>query len=129
ERNAAEDRRRKEEIEERNRADALVYQADRTLADFGARVSPELRMSVENTAQDLRTAIRENNISRIRTLVSQLEQELQRAATAVNEQAAAAGAGAQSGPASGYGAPDGYTPGPETYPREEGTVEGEYREL
>ncbi len=128
ERHAAEDRQRKEEIEERNRADQLVYTADRTLQDFGARVPGELRMAIENQAQDLRTAIKENNISRIRTLSAQLQQELQRVGQAVNEAAAAgAGAGAAGGPPPGYGA--GQAPGPETYPREEGPVEGEYREV
>jgi len=133
ERHAAEDRQRKEEIEERNRADQLVYTVDRTLQDFGARVPGELRMAIENQAQDLRQAIKENNLSRIRTLSAQLQQELQRVGQAVNEAAAAgasAGAGAAGGPTPRYGpgqAPG--QPGPETYPREEGTVEGEFREI
>jgi molecular chaperone DnaK len=136
ERHAAEDRQRKGEIEERNRADQLVYTADRTLQDVGARAPGELRMAIENQAQDLRAAIKENDLSRIRTLSAQLERELQRVGQAVNE-AAAAGAnptgGPQAGPAGGaYGTPDyGSGPGgPETYPREdEGTVEGEFREV
>jgi molecular chaperone DnaK len=126
ERNRVEDQRRKEEIEERNRADQLVYQADRTLADFGARVPGELRMAIESQTQDLRAAIRDNNVARIRTLSAQLQQDLQRVGQAVNEAAAGAGAGTGAG-----GAPPGYggMPGPETYPREEGAVEGEFREV
>jgi hypothetical protein len=83
-------------------------------------------MAIENQTQDLRTAIKENNISRIRTLSAQLQQDLQRVGQAVNE-AASAGAGAggpQAGPPPGYG-----QPGPETYPNNEGTVEGEFREV
>jgi len=137
ERHAAEDRQRKEEIEERNRADQLVYTADRTLQDFGARVPGELRMSIENQAQDLRQAIKENNLSRIRTLSAQLQRELQRVGQAVKEAAAAStGAGASGaayGPPPGYGSGYGGAPGqpgPETYPTgEEGPVEGEFREV
>ena len=53
ERNASEDRRRKEEIEERNRADQFVYTADRTLKT-GRRVPGELRLSDRESTQDLR---------------------------------------------------------------------------
>jgi molecular chaperone DnaK len=122
---AEEDRRRKEEIEERNRADQLVYQAERALQDMGARVPPELRLAVENLTQDLRTAIRDNNLSHIRTLQGQLQQELQRVAAAVNQPAAGA---EQAGPAGGPGAypPGGHESHP---PRDEGTVEGEFREV
>src|SRR5438105_11753807 len=44
---AQEDQQRKEEIEVRNRADSLAYQAERTLRDVGEKISPSLRADVE----------------------------------------------------------------------------------
>src|SRR5437868_3582604 len=45
---AQEDRQRREEIETRNRADSLAYQAERTLRDVGDKISPTLRSEVED---------------------------------------------------------------------------------
>src|SRR5437660_9765778 len=44
---AQEDRQRREEIETRNRADSLAYQAERTLKDVGDKISAILRTEVE----------------------------------------------------------------------------------
>src|SRR5258707_273083 len=48
EQHAQEDRQRREEIETRNRADSLAYQAERTLRDVGDRISADLRGEIEN---------------------------------------------------------------------------------
>jgi molecular chaperone DnaK len=131
ERNAEEDRRRKEEIEERNRADQLAYTADRTLNDLGGRVPSDLRMSVENLARDLRQAVKDNDTSRMRNLHGQLERELQRVGESVYQAAdtgAAAGAGAPGGPGAGFGE---YGTPPPPPPPDQGdqTIEGEFREV
>jgi molecular chaperone DnaK len=132
ERNAEEDRRRKEEIEERNRADQLAYTADRTLNDLGGRVPSDLRMSVENLARDLRQAVKDNDTSRMRNLHGQLERELQRVGESVYQAAdtgAAAGAGAPGGPGGpGFGE---YGTPPPPPPPDQGdqTIEGEFREV
>src|SRR5216110_684530 len=47
---AEEDRKHKEEVEARNQADSLVYQAERTLNDLGDKVSSEDKATVENQA-------------------------------------------------------------------------------
>ncbi|HST88038.1 MAG TPA: molecular chaperone DnaK, partial [Ktedonobacterales bacterium] len=133
ERNAEEDRRRKEEIEERNRADQLTYTADRTLNDLGSRVPPELRLSVENLARDLRQAVKDNDTSRMRTLHAQLERELQRVGESVYQAAdtgAAAGAGAPGGPGGpGAGFGEYGTPPPPPPDQGDQTIEGEFREV
>ncbi|HEX5788691.1 MAG TPA: molecular chaperone DnaK [Woeseiaceae bacterium] len=54
---AEEDRKFRELVEARNRADALGHAAEKTLADLGEKASPEERMAVENAVSDLRKAL------------------------------------------------------------------------
>ncbi len=112
---AAEDQRRKEEIEERNRADQLLYQADKTLRDLGERVPAALRAEVESEAAELRAALRQQETTRIRSLSRSLEQAMQRIGEALY-----AGTGTSTG--------RGDTPPPPP-PSDSETVEGEVREV
>jgi molecular chaperone DnaK len=113
---AEEDRQRKEEIELRNRADSLAYQAERTLRDTGDKVSANVRTEVEDRVKAVRDALSGTDISSIRTAADDLERSMQRIGQDVYGQA-----GASAGPGGTQG---GYTPGSDS-----GTVEGEYREV
>ena len=113
---AEEDRQRKEEIELRNRADSLAYQAERTLRETGDKVSANVRTEVEDRVKAVRDALSGNDISRIRTTADDLERSMQRIGQDVYGQA-----GDSAGPGGTQG---GYTPGSDS-----GTVEGEYREV
>jgi molecular chaperone DnaK len=55
---ADEDRQRKEEVETRNQADALVYQAERTLRDLGDKVAAEDKAETERRTEAVRAASR-----------------------------------------------------------------------
>jgi molecular chaperone DnaK len=111
---AQEDRRRKEEIELRNRADSLAYQAERTLKDLGEKLSAGLRTEVEDKVKAVRDALSSNDITRIRSTSEDLERTMQRIGQEVYR---------QPGTTAGQG-----TAG--SAPRSEpGTVEGEYREV
>ena len=111
---AQEDRQRKEEIEARNRADNLAYQAERNLRDVGDKISASLRSEVESKIKAVRDALAQQDTTRVRAAANDLEQTMQRIGQEVYSQA---GAGAGTGP----GAPP--------PPRDEETVEGEYREV
>ncbi len=54
---AAEDRQRREEVETRNQADALAFQADRTLRDLGDKVASADKADVEQKTEALREAL------------------------------------------------------------------------
>jgi molecular chaperone DnaK len=116
EQHAQEDRRRREEIEERNRADSLAYQAERTLRDLGEKVSAGLRSEVEERIKAVREALNSGDIARVRNATNELERSMQRIGQEVYSQTGtSAGAGTSgTGPATGT---------------EPGTVEGEYREV
>ena len=54
--NAAEDKKRKELVEARNHADSLVHQTDKSLGEFGDKVSPEDKSAIESALADLKAA-------------------------------------------------------------------------
>ncbi len=110
---AQEDQQRKEEIEVRNRADSLAYQAERTLRDVGEKISPSLRTDVEERIKAVRDALSANDMTLVRTATDDLERTVQRIGQEVYGQAGAASNGTTGS------APD----------SEPGTVEGEYREV
>jgi molecular chaperone DnaK len=114
EQHAAEDARRREEVDLKNRADSLAYQAERMLRDAGEQIPSDVKLELENQAQAVRRALDMNDILSLRRSMDDLERAMQRAG-----EAAYAGAGSPAGAASGGG-------GGETPP---GTVEGEYREV
>ena len=119
---AEEDKKRREEIETRNQADALAFQADRTLRDLGDKVSSEDKVDVERKTAELREALKGNDLDVITRDAQTLAEALQRVGTAAYQGAGSAGPG----PGDGDGA------GPESSPGqgpEEEAVEGEYKEV
>jgi molecular chaperone DnaK len=108
---AQEDRQRKEEIETRNRADSLAYQAERTLQDVGAKVSTDVRSEVEEKIKSVRDALAGSEVTRIQSAADELERAMQRIGQEVYSQS---------------GTPAGEGP---SEPTDTGTVEGEYREV
>jgi molecular chaperone DnaK len=57
ERYAEDDRKRREEADKLNAADAICYQAERTLADFGDKIAEEKRTDIENILRETREAL------------------------------------------------------------------------
>lgn len=116
ERHAQEDRQRREEIEMRNRADSLAYQAERTLQDLGDKISASLRSDVEDRIKSTRDALASNDITGIRSSADDLERTMQRIGQEVYSQP-----GAPAGDGAGRS---------ESVPASEpGTVEGEFHEV
>ena len=119
---AEEDRRRREEIEVRNQADSLAYAAEKTVRESGEKIPADVRTEIEARIKDVRDALGgQADAERIRTAMTGLSEALQKAGSAVY-----GGPGAEGGPEA--------TPPPEgegegEAPAEEGTVEGEYREV
>jgi len=123
-RHEAEDRRRKELIEARNTADALIYQMEKTLRDLGDKVSASDRGRIEQISENLKQAKEGDDAARIRQLIEQLQQASYAIGQQVYAQQQAAG-GPQAGPA---GPPPGYSAGPPPGGDEE-VVEGEFHEV
>jgi molecular chaperone DnaK len=112
-----EDRQRREEIETRNRADSLAYQAERTLQDVGDRIPVSLRSEVEDKVKVVRDALKGSDLTRVRSAADDLERTMQGIGQEVYSQP---GTNAGDGASGGGGTTSGGEPG---------TVEGEYREV
>jgi molecular chaperone DnaK len=107
--NAADDRKRREEVETRNQADSLVYQAEKVLKDNADKIDPALRSEVEGKIEPVRQAIKDNDVERMKSTSEELTQAMQKIGEQVYRQAQGAGAGAQAatgteGPGSGKAA-------------------------
>ena len=125
-RHEADDRRRKELIEARNTADALIYQMEKTLRELGDKVSASDRERIEQSIEDLKRAKDGDDTARIRQLIEQVQQASYAIGQQMYAQQQAAG-GPQAGP-TGFGA--GPMPGAGPPPPEgEDIVEGEFQEV
>ncbi len=87
---AAEDARRREEAEALNNADSLVYQVEKLLAEAGDSVDADQRAEVEGKLGELKSAIDEKDLDRIRSATEELSAISQQIGAAMYEQAAAA---------------------------------------
>ncbi len=122
ERHAQEDQRKREEAEARNLADSTVYAAERTLRDYGDRVSPDQLSSVESKIEAVRNSMNANDIPQMRRAAEDLNQALQQVGQTLY--------GRPTDEAAAHAADDfGREPGPPPPPPDSGTVEGEYREI
>jgi len=117
-----EDRRKREAAEARNQADSMAYTAERTLREAGDKIPADLKNEVEGKIAAVRSALQGQDTAYIRRTTQDLSDALQKIGAAVYGQP---GAGRPGGPTSGGpGAPP-----PPPGGGQEGTVEGEYREV
>ena len=111
---AAEDAKRREEVETRNAADTLAYTAEKTLREQGDKVPADLKQQTEEKIAKVRSALQGSDIAEVQRTMQELSGALQQVGAAV------------------YQAPPGAEapPGEEEPPKtDEGTVEGEFREV
>jgi molecular chaperone DnaK len=106
---ADEDKRRREEIQVRNTADATAYQVEREIRELGDRVPPNEKVRAEQLIADIRELVKSesSDAAKLRQLTSDLQQIAHGLASAAYSQAAAgAGAGAGAGRGDGSASPN-----------------------
>jgi len=109
---SAEDAKRREEIETRNAADTLAYTAEKTLREQKEKIPSDLNQEVEGKIQAVRSALQGTDINAVRQATQELNEAMQKIGAAIYK---------EQPPPSGEETP----PGKE----DEGTVEGEFREV
>ena len=87
ERFAAEDAKRKEQAELINQADALIYTTEKSLREFGDKISPSERMEIELKLNDLKQAIKDKDTERIKRVMEQLARASHKLAEEIYKQA------------------------------------------
>jgi molecular chaperone DnaK len=109
---ADEDKKRREEIELRNRADQSVYAAERLIKDTGDKLSAADRQAIEAAMEAVKKAAEGSDASAVQKALDQLTAAQHKAAESLYKQQAAGGApgGTPGGEAAG-GAAEGARPG------------------
>jgi molecular chaperone DnaK len=125
---ASEDSKKKEEIEARNECDSLIYTVERVMREQSDKVPEDLKGEIDGKVAAARSALQGSDADQIRSAAKELSELMQKIGSAVYQQA---------GPTPGAEPP----PGGETPPGgegegpsggeggDEGTVEGEFREV
>jgi molecular chaperone DnaK len=116
---AAEDTKRREEIEARNLADSMAYNAEKTLRDNKDKIPADLNQQVEEKIKAVKAALQGNDTAAMQKATQELNDALQKVGAAVYQQP-------QTPP---QPPPPGSQPPPGGKGPEEGTVEGEFREV
>jgi molecular chaperone DnaK len=118
---SSEDRARREEVELRNQADQMMYQADRVLKEQGDRIPPDVKSEVDARREALVNATKGGDVSALRRAMDEFNDALQRVGQAVYQEAGNSGA---SGPGQQPGGP-----APGTQQNDDDVVDAEYREV
>jgi len=125
---AEEDRKRREQAEALNNADALCYEAERVLAEHGEKLAAELRGRIETSIKETREALTKKDAASAGERAEKLKTVLREAGTAIYTQAPKAGdrwegsgPRAETGPSTATAQPGGEAPGGRV-------VDAEYRE-
>src|SRR6185312_13437875 len=109
---SGDDRKKKEEIESRNRADAMAYNVEKMLKEHRSKISDADAKEVESALEEIRKAMGEGGVERINEATSKLETASHKLAEAMYKASSQPGGGPQGGP-DGQSAPGGESTGGE----------------
>ncbi len=102
---AADDAKKRESAEVRNRADATVYETEKFLKEHGSKVSADKKSKVESAVAELKDAIKSGDADRMKSALEKANADMQELSSELYSQARAKGGpGPQAG---GQGAPGG----------------------
>ena len=131
---AEQDKKKKEEIEIKNQADTLAYSVERSLKDFGDKVSQDERLNIERKLTDLKEALKGTDAEKIKKSMEELSQAAHKLAEEVYKAAQAKQGpkgqpGAGDAGAAGPGASDAGAAGEEPKKKDgEDVIDAEFKE-
>ena len=119
----AEDKKRKEAVETRNNADALVFQAEKTIKDLGDKADAGTVSKVKDGIEGVKTALKGNDTEAIKKAMEELQKPLYELSAAAYQQAQqaqqqAGGANASAGAQQ-----------QQSQPKDDGTVDAEFKDV
>jgi molecular chaperone DnaK len=86
--NAAEDKKRREAVDAKNHADALVHSTEKALAEHGSKVADTERRSIEDAVSDLKEALKGDDAEAIKAKTNTLAQASMKLGEAMYKQQA-----------------------------------------
>jgi len=111
ERFSEEDKKKKEEVEIKNQADTLAYSVEKSLKDFGDKVTQDERLNIERKLNDLKEALKGSDTEKIKKEMEELSKAAHKLAEEVYKDAQAKAGQAQQGQPGAAGPQAG--PGPQ----------------
>jgi molecular chaperone DnaK len=125
--NANEDKRKREEIDARNRLDSMTYEVEKNAKEWSDRLPAELKSKLDSAVERARKALRGDDMNEIKAAQEELTKVFAEAGQSFYAQAQSSAGGPEGGPAGGAeGAPaDGAAGGPKAEGKED-VVEADY---
>ena len=117
---AADDKKKREEVDIRNGADQMVFQTEKMLKENGDKMPADVKSEAEAKLADLKTAVQSGSIDDIKAkqdALSHVFEKMYQAAAAAQQQAA----GAQPGPDTGANG--------QQKPNDDGVVDADFKEV
>src|SRR4029450_753465 len=93
--NEATDKAEKEKVEKLNAADALVFQTEKQLKEYGDKIPADKKTVIENAAEQLKDAHKKQDIAAIDAAMTSLNNAWRAASEEIYKASQQAGAGAQ----------------------------------
>jgi molecular chaperone DnaK len=90
-----EDKKRREKVETLNQADTLLYSTDKSLIELGDKITTEERDKVKKAGDELREAMKSDDLAAIKTKMDALMKEMSAVSTRIYQAAAAQQQGQQ----------------------------------
>ena len=81
------DKKKKEEIEIKNQAEALVYTIDKSIKDFGSKLSKEQIAEIEKEKNELKDLIKNNETDKLKKKIDDINKKLHEASTKMYQEA------------------------------------------
>ena len=116
---AADDKKKREEVDIRNGADQMVFQTEKMLKENGDKLPADVKTEAESKLADLKTAVQSGNVDDIKAkqeALSQVFEKMYQAAAAAQQ-----AAGAQPGPDAGANN--------QQKPGDDGVVDADFKEV
>ena len=101
---AAEDKKRKEEVDLRNGADQMVYTTEKTISEMGDKLSEEEKKGLEDAKEALKEALKGEDLEAIKAKQEELQKQVYAVSEKLYKAAAEAQAAAQGGADAGANA-------------------------
>ena len=121
---AAEDKKRREDVDTRNNADQMVFQTEKALGELGDKVSPSEKSECEAKLNALKEALKGTDIEAIKAKQDDLQKAFYAISEKVYQQAAQ-----QQGQQPGANAQQGPTGNAGSAPKDDGAVDADFHEV
>ena len=121
---AAEDKKRREDVDARNNADQMVFQTEKALGELGDKVSPSEKSECEAKLNALKEALKGTDIEAIKAKQDDLQKAFYAISEKVYQQAAQ-----QQGQQPGADAQQGPTGNAGSAPKDDGAVDADFHEV